>query len=97
MRAERTIVSMGRALYVESVEDAASIAGGYDRLAVELGVSAGEVRSWCAGAVIPDCSVLLRLVDLITAASDPTGRSRTATPVEECRGSVEANRLPAQA
>jgi DNA-binding transcriptional regulator YdaS (Cro superfamily) len=52
---------MGRAFYVESVEDAAALAGGHDRLAATLGVSLAEVHGWCAGASIPDCSTLLRV------------------------------------
>jgi len=88
---------MGRAFYIESVEDAAAIAGGYDRLAAELGVSTEEVRLWSAGAVIPECAVLLRLIDLVTAASDPKGRSATAEPAEESRGNAGANPLSLEA
>src|ERR1700674_4927265 len=46
--ARRSAVSrrMGKAFYIESVEEAASIAGGYDRLAAALGVSIEEVESW---------------------------------------------------
>lgn len=85
---------MGRAFYVESVEDAAAIAGGYDRLAAMLGVSAEEVERWSAGDSIPECEVLLRLIDVVTGSSDPTGRSTTAEPAEEHRGRAGANRLP---
>jgi hypothetical protein len=56
---------MGRALYIESVDDAASIAGGYDRLADSLGVSRDEVLSWSAGTVTPECNVFLRLIQII--------------------------------
>jgi hypothetical protein len=56
---------MGRALYIESVEDAAALAGGYERLAAELGVSVDEVKNWSAGSAIPECAVFLRLIDIL--------------------------------
>jgi hypothetical protein len=56
---------MGKALYIQSVEDAASIAGGYDHLAAELGVSVDEVEGWAAGSVIPECAVFLRLIEIL--------------------------------
>jgi hypothetical protein len=56
---------MGKALYIESVEHAASIAGGYDRLAAELGVSTDEVAQWSAGSAIPECALFLRLLEII--------------------------------
>jgi len=88
---------MGRAFYIESVEDAAAIAGGYDRLAAELGVSTEEVERWSAGAAIPECALFLRLIDLVTGASDPKGRSATAEPAEESRGNAGANPLSLEA
>jgi len=51
---------MGWAFYVESVEDAAALAGGHDRLAAALGVSPDVVRGWCAGDTVPD-SLFLRV------------------------------------
>jgi hypothetical protein len=65
---------MGKALYIESVEHAAAIAGGYERLAAELGVSTGEVESWSAGTAIPESAVFLRLIELLlnpAASRDP--------------------------
>jgi hypothetical protein len=63
---------MGRALYIQSVEDAASAAGGYERLAAELGVGADEVERWRAGSAIPECAVLLRVIELaLNAAIKP--------------------------
>jgi hypothetical protein len=56
---------MGKALYIQSVEDAASIAGGYEPLAAELGVSIHEVESWLAGSLIPECAVFLRLIEIL--------------------------------
>jgi hypothetical protein len=88
---------MGRAFYVESVEDAAALAGGHDRLAAALGVSPAEVRGWCAGASIPDCSTFLRVIDLVSGASDPTGRSTTAAPAAEPEPTSEPSRLAVQA
>jgi hypothetical protein len=84
---------MGRAFYIESVEDAAALAGGYDRLAEALGVSGDEVRGWAAGTAIPELSALLRLIDLVTGAPDPRGKSTTASPAAGCSGSAAANRL----
>jgi hypothetical protein len=68
---------MGKALYIQSVEDAASIAGGHERLAAVLGVSTHEVERWCSGASIPECGVFLRVIDLIfnpALANDPAPR-----------------------
>ena len=61
---------MGRALYIESVEDAAALAGGYDRLAAALGVSTDEVESWSAGSAIPESAVFLRLLELVLDAKN---------------------------
>jgi hypothetical protein len=58
---------MGKAFYVQSVEDAASIAGGYEPLAAELGVSLDEVESWSAGSVIPECAVFLRIIEILVS------------------------------
>jgi hypothetical protein len=88
---------MGKALYIESVEDAAAIAGGYDRLAADLGVSTAEVQRWCAGAAIPECALLLRVIDLVIGASDPRGRSTTAARAEECLESARTTRLGLEA
>jgi hypothetical protein len=60
---------VGKALYIQSVEDAASMAGGYDYLAAELGVSIDEVESWAAGRVIPECAVFLRIIEILVHPS----------------------------
>jgi hypothetical protein len=88
---------MGWAFYVESVEDAAALAGGHDRLAAALGVTPDEVRAWCAGVAVPECSLFLRVIDLVTGASDPTDRSRTAAPEAEPRATAGATRLAVEA
>jgi hypothetical protein len=88
---------MARAFYVESVEDAAALAGGHDRLAAALGVSLAEVHGWCAGASIPDCAMFLRVIDLVSGASDPTGRSTTAAPAAESEPNSGPSRLAVQA
>ena len=88
---------MGRALYIESVADAAAIAGGSDRLAAELGVSIENVERWLTGAETPECAVFLRLIDFVTGASGPTGRSATAEPAAECRANAAANPLSLEA
>jgi hypothetical protein len=62
---------MGRALYIESVADAVSIAGGCDRLAAALGVSTDEVESWSAGSTIPECTVFLRLIEILLNPAAP--------------------------
>ena len=62
---ERSIARMGRALYIEWVEDAASAVGGYEQLAAELGVGADEVRNWSSGMTIPECTVFLQLLGLL--------------------------------
>jgi hypothetical protein len=69
---------MGKALYIQSVEDAASIAGGHERLAAVLGVSTHEVERWCSGVSIPECTAFLRVIELIfnpALANDPAPRS----------------------
>jgi hypothetical protein len=77
---------MGRALYIQSVEDAASVAGGYERLAAELGVGADEVERWRAGSEIPECAVLLRVIELIlnggVSFRGPTETERVSAPRE---------------
>ena len=88
---------MGRALYMESVADAAAIAGGHERLAAELGVSIEKVECWLTGAETPECSVFLRLIDFVTGASGPKGRSATAEPAAEFRGNAAANPLSLEA
>jgi hypothetical protein len=55
---------MGKALYIQSVADAASVAGGYERLAAELGVGTDEVERWSTGTSIPECAVLLRIIEI---------------------------------
>jgi hypothetical protein len=68
---------VGKALYIQSVEDAAAIAGGYERLAAALGVSADQVRSWSSGSSIPECAVFLRLIEILldpVPAKDPVPR-----------------------
>ena len=61
---------MGKALYVESVEEAAALAGGYERLAAELGVSTEEVQSWSAGSAKPESAVFLRLLEIVLGAEN---------------------------
>ena len=68
---------MGKELYIQSVEDAAAITGGYERLAAALGVSPEQVRNWSAGASIPECAVFLRLIEILldpVPAKDPVPR-----------------------
>lgn len=67
---------MGKALYIQSVEQAADIAGGYDRLAAVLGVTRPEVDSWVSGSSTPGTAIFLRLVDIVL--SDP--QSRPSSP-----------------
>ena len=86
---------MGWAFYVESVEDAAALAGGHDRLAAALGVSPDVVRGWCAGDAVPD-SLFLRVIELGTA-SDPTDRSRKAAPAAEPPATAGATGLAVEA
>jgi DNA-binding phage protein len=56
---------MGKALYIQSVEDAAEIAGGYERLAAALGVTREDIDSWVSGAAKPECAVFLRLIEIV--------------------------------
>jgi hypothetical protein len=71
---------MGRALYIQSVEDAASVAGGYERLAAELGVGTDEVERWRTGSAIPECSVLLRVIELVLKAAVKRGPAEERAP-----------------
>lgn len=68
---------MGKALYIESVEQAAALAGGREQLAAALGVSVDEVERWCAGSAIPECAVFLRLLEIALGA-DPRGATCSA-------------------
>jgi hypothetical protein len=73
---------MGKALYIQSVADAAALAGGYERLAEALGVTADEVERWSAGTTIPECAVFLRLIDIVLNPEIHLGTYRKA-PQEE--------------
>jgi hypothetical protein len=56
---------MGRGLYIQSVEEAADMAGGYEGLAERLGVERDEVLSWVAGLSAPPTAAFLRIVDML--------------------------------
>jgi hypothetical protein len=82
---------MGRALYIQSVEDAAAVAGGYERLAAALGVNLDVVKGWCAGNEIPECSVFLRVIEIIAG---PAPRASGPAEVDERAASAPATPLP---
>jgi hypothetical protein len=56
---------MGKALYIESVEDAAALLGGYAELAARLGVSTDDVASWSSGTALPEGALFLRLIEIL--------------------------------
>lgn len=72
---------MGRALYIEAVEDAAALAGGYEQLADELGVRTEEVKGWSAGSEIPEQEMFLRIIDLVTKTVGDAYNDRKAPRV----------------
>jgi hypothetical protein len=67
---------MGRALYIQSVEDAVSVAGGYERLADALCVGTDEIERWRSGAEIPACEVLIRLIEFSLNAGAKLGHAK---------------------
>jgi hypothetical protein len=56
--------SMGKAFYKEAVEQAAEIAGGYDKLAERLGLAQEDVLSWLQDCRVP-MAVFLRIIDIV--------------------------------
>lgn len=65
---------------MRSVEHAAEIAGGYDELAVRVGVSADRVIAWSAGRDMPDTTSFLLVLDVILLETKRL--SRTAEALE---------------
>jgi hypothetical protein len=88
---------MGKALYMHSVQDAAAIAGGPERLAEVLGVSAADVARWSCGAAIPECAVFLRVIDIVLHPERhfPSAAERAArAPADGLTGSTMAPPAP---
>jgi hypothetical protein len=63
---------MVRSFQVLSWLPAASVAGGYARLAAVLGVGTDEVERWRTGSAIPECAMLLRVIELVLNAGAKT-------------------------
>ncbi|HYM85432.1 MAG TPA: YdaS family helix-turn-helix protein [Pseudoxanthomonas sp.] len=70
--------NMGQAFYIECVEQAAEIAGGYDKLAERLGFTHEEVLSWLRGCRVP-AAAFLRIIDI--ALQDPAKTTRPTSIV----------------
>jgi hypothetical protein len=56
---------MEKAAYVQTLEQAADIAGGYAELAAVLGVSQNDLDAWTKGTSVPGPALFLRVVDLV--------------------------------
>ena len=56
---------MHKAAYVETLEQAASIAGGFGELAIILGVTENELAAWTSGSSVPGPALFLRVLDLV--------------------------------
>jgi len=56
---------MQKAAYVETLEQAANIAGGFDELAIILGVTENELTAWTSGSSVPGPALFLRVLDLV--------------------------------
>jgi DNA-binding transcriptional regulator YdaS (Cro superfamily) len=56
---------MGKGLYIQSIVDAAEVAGGYDALAECLGVAPQEVRRWAEGNYAPPTGAFLRILEML--------------------------------
>lgn len=67
MLAERVLIER-KMLYRRTVSRAARMTGSHHALAIQLGVSAGELAGWLEGEEMPPVSVFLRCIDLINAS-----------------------------
>lgn len=56
---------MGKGLYIQSIEEAAEVAGGRDALAERLGVAPEEVLRWVEGLYAPPTVAFLSIVDML--------------------------------
>ena len=56
---------MPKAAYIDTLEQAANIAGGYAELAAVLGVTRHELDAWTMGSSIPGPALFLRVMDLV--------------------------------
>jgi hypothetical protein len=56
---------MEKAAYIDTLEQATNIAGGYAELAAALGVSRSELDAWVMGSSVPGPALFLRVVDLV--------------------------------
>ena len=56
---------MEKAAYIDTLERAANIAGGYAELAAALGVTRSELDAWTMGASVPGPMLFLRVMDLV--------------------------------
>ena len=56
---------MEKAAYVQTLEQAANIAGGYPQLAAVLGVTPSELDAWTKGSSVPGPALFLRVIDLV--------------------------------
>jgi hypothetical protein len=54
-----------RAKYIQTMEHAVQVAGGYERLAGALGVSGDELHGWLEGSTAPAPLLFLRVLDLV--------------------------------
>ena len=56
---------MEKAAYVQTLEQAADIVGGYPKLATVLGVTQSDLDAWTTGKAVPGPALFLRVIDLI--------------------------------
>ena len=71
------IRTMQKAKYIQTMEHAAQVAGGYERLAGALGVSGDELQGWMEGSTAPRPLLFLRVLDLVLNDLErQTGRAK---------------------
>jgi hypothetical protein len=69
--------TMRKAKYIQTMEHAAQVAGGYERLAGTLGVSGDELQRWMEGSTAPRPLLFLRVLDLVlNDLEGQTGRGK---------------------
>jgi hypothetical protein len=76
---------MADPVYARTLQRAAQLLGGPERLINYLGVDAPTLENWLAGSSTPPIQVFLRVVDVIAAESLPSTRPGNASRIERER------------
>jgi hypothetical protein len=80
-------------VYSRTLQKAAELLGGRDKLRRELQVPAADLEDWIADKVVPPKGVFLRAVDLLLDETAPPGESEPAEPPapRDCASSEDSS------